>query len=108
MKINEVQIIKEPVDSKSKYRAIFIYDDNKKKTTKFGAKGYADYTVHKDIARKQRYVARHKTDLETGDPTRAGYLSMYILWNKPSFTASVEDYKRRINIFNQTGIFPVN
>ena len=32
-------------------------------------------------------------DTRTGDPTRAGYLSLYILWNKPSLKASITDYK---------------
>ena len=37
---------------------------------------------------------------------RAGFLSMYILWNKPSFKASLADYKRRLNVYNRTGKFP--
>ena len=32
-----------------------------KKTVSFGAKGYSDFTQHKDPARKQRYLNRHKT-----------------------------------------------
>jgi hypothetical protein len=27
--------------------------------THFGAKGMSDYTIHKDAARKARYLARH-------------------------------------------------
>lgn len=76
--------------------------------THFGARGMSDYTIHKDVERRNRYISRHSKDLDTGDPTRAGYLSMFILWNKPSLQASITDYKTRLKIYNQTGKFPVN
>jgi len=72
----------------------------------FGAAGASDNTIHRDIKRRNRYIFRHYKDLKTNDPTRAGYLSMYVLWNKPSLKASISDYKRRLNIFNKTGKFP--
>ena len=31
---------------------------------------------------------------------------MYILWNKPTVTTSLADYKRRLNVYNRTGKFP--
>ena len=31
-----------------------------KKTISFGAKGYSDFTQHKDPEREQRYLNRHK------------------------------------------------
>ncbi len=66
----------------------------------------SDYTKHKDKKRRNRYISRHKKDLRTNDPMRPGYLSMFILWNKPSFKASLADYKRRLAIYNRTGKFP--
>jgi hypothetical protein len=75
-----------------KHKWIAIFQDNRK--TKFGAYGASDYTIHKDLARRDRYRARHKKDLETNDPYRAGYLSYYILWNKPTLEESVKDYNR--------------
>ena len=77
-----------------------------KRSTKFGAKGMSDYTIHKDTERRNRYIKRHTKDLRTNDPTRAGFLSMYILWNKKSYKASLTDYKRRLNSYNRTGKFP--
>ena len=95
-----------------KYVAEFeiITKNSKKRTksTKFGAKGMSDYTIHKDTERRNRYINRHKKDLRTNDPTRAGYLSMYILWNKKTYKASLADYKRRLNAYNKTGKFPKN
>ena len=79
---------------------------NKTVTRHFGANGMSDFTIHHDVDRRNRYISRHLKDLDTGDPTRAGYLSMFVLWNKPSFNASVKDYKTRLEIYNQTGKFP--
>jgi len=75
-------------------------------TRQFGAAGMSDYTKHKDRQRRNRYIKRHLKDLRTGDPTKAGYLSMFVLWNKPSLSASKADYKRRLNTYNRTGRFP--
>jgi hypothetical protein len=88
-----------------KWTAIFS-KNSKIVKTHFGAKGMSDYTIHKDIDRRNRYISRHLKDLDTNDPKRAGYLSMFVLWNKPSFSASVKDYKTRLSIYNQTGKFP--
>lgn len=80
---------------KKKWTAIFEVD-GKEKRTNFGASGMSDYTIHKDKERRNRYIARHVKDLKTNDPTKPGYLSMFILWNKPSIKASIADYKRRL------------
>lgn len=74
------------------HKWVAFFDNGKH--TKFGAQGYEDYTQHKDKLRKNAYRKRHQKDLETGDPTRAGYLSYYILWNKPTIDSSVKDYNR--------------
>ena len=68
--------------------------DNKK-TVSFGAKGYSDFTQHKDPARKERYLNRRKTRENWADPTTAGSLSKNVLWNKPSITASVKDMDKQ-------------
>jgi len=90
-----VQLTKSPVVGK-KWRATF--DDGTH--TDFGADGYADYTTHKDLERRNRYIARHARDLATGDPTRPGFLSMFILWNKPTVAAGLRDYRRRLRTGN--------
>jgi len=103
----ELTSIKKLRGDEKKYEAFFLVN-GKQKTQKFGAEGMSDYTIHKDIDRRNRYISRHLKDLNTGDPMRAGYLSMFVLWNKPSFIASVKDYKTRLNIYNQTGKFPTS
>jgi len=90
-----------------KYEIIFN-KNGKKITRKFGASGMSDYTIHKDKNRRERYISRHKKDLTTNDPTKPGYLSMFILWNKPSLKSSLGDYRRRLGVYNRTGRFPRN
>jgi hypothetical protein len=97
--------IKKSNKSGKKYMATFE-TNGRKKVIHFGAKGMGDYTLHKDIKRRNRYIFRHQKDTKTGDPSRAGYLSLYVLWNKPSLKASIADYKRRLNVYNRTGKFP--
>ena len=76
-----------------------FYDDGKKvKTTHFGAKGMDDYTLTGDKEARERYRTRHKKDLDTKDPTRAGFLSYYILWgDSTSRQKNIRDYKKRFN-----------
>jgi hypothetical protein len=83
----------EEADGK-KYKYIAHFSDGRK--TRFGAKGYEDYTTHHDVKRREAYRKRHKKDLETNDPYRAGYLSYYILWgDSTSLAQNVRDYNRR-------------
>jgi len=62
---------------------------------KFGRQGYSDFTKHKDEARKQRYLDRHKANENWNKPDTAGALSRWILWNKPTLRESIQDYKQR-------------
>lgn len=101
----KVKSFKKLKGSSKKYEITFE-KNGKMYVRKFGAAGMSDYTIHKDKERRERYISRHKKDLRTNDPMKPGYLSMYILWNKPSIKASLADYKRRLNSFNKTGKFP--
>jgi hypothetical protein len=78
-------------DGKKKWIATF--DTGKK--TKFGQAGADDFTITGDKEQRERYRARHRKDLETNDPTRAGFLSYYILWNLPTIQGSVKDFNKR-------------
>ena len=94
-----VQLKKATTQGK-KYTAVFYDDDRKKiKTTSFGATGYEDYTTHKDEERKRLYLERHKKGNENwADYKSAGSLARYILWNKPSVSASYNAYLKKFNL----------
>ena len=80
-----------------KLMAVFT-DGSFKKTIHFGAKGYSDYTQHKDKQRQKRYLIRHKKRENWNNPMTAGALSRWILWNKPSLHASILDFKKRFKL----------
>tara|TARA_R100000773_G_C4128495_1_gene60474 strand:- start:193 stop:480 length:288 start_codon:yes stop_codon:yes gene_type:complete len=82
-----------------KLMAVFTKDNGRTKTTHFGASGMDDYTITKDKEQRARYRNRHKKDLQSKDPTRAGYLSYYILWGEStSRQQNIASYKRRFNL----------
>ena len=82
-----------------KMMAVF-YDMNKKKlkTIHFGQATASDYTIHGDLQRKMNYLQRHEKREEWADYMTAGSLSRWILWNRPTITASIEDYMRKFKL----------
>ena len=85
-------------DGVHKYVAKFLLDNGRTKTTHFGAVGYEDFTIHKDEERKKLYLERHEKNENWNNPTTAGALSRFILWNKKTLNASINDYKKRFNL----------
>lgn len=95
----KLKSIKPSHKKEKKWDATFEYPDGHTKTVPFGARGMSDYTKHKDKTRKQRYLKRHAGMGEHwNQPDTAGALSKWVLWNKPSFRASVTDFKKRFNL----------
>jgi hypothetical protein len=91
--------IKPSHKKEKKWDAVFERGDGTRKVVPFGQKGYSDYTKHKNPTRKQRYIARHSGMGEHwNQPDTPGALSRWVLWNKPSFRASVSDFKKRFNL----------
>ena len=84
-------------DKANKKYFIITKDNNK---VYFGASGYSDFTIHKDEARKQMYINRHKTneDWNKSGIDTAGFWSRWLLWNKPTIKNSYLDIKEKFNI----------
>jgi hypothetical protein len=81
-----------------KWRATFVDEG---KVIHFGQEGKEDYTIHKDVVRLARYIARHDNGRE--DWTRQGIMSpgfwsRWLLWNKPTLKASAKDIEKRFGI----------
>jgi len=68
------------------------------KKVSFGAKGYSDFTQHKDNERKQRYLDRHRKNENWNDLKTAGAWSKGILWNKPTLKESMKSMESKFNI----------
>jgi len=82
-----------------KYVAKFKTDQDRTRSVHFGAKGMDDYTKTKDKEQRDRYRTRHKKDLQTGDPSRAGLLSYYILWgDSTSLQTNINSYKKMFSL----------
>tara|TARA_R110000824_G_scaffold138437_1_gene303091 strand:- start:2119 stop:5502 length:3384 start_codon:yes stop_codon:yes gene_type:complete len=99
--------VKRSTNDEKKLMAVFTYPDGKTKTTHFGQRGASDYTKHGEKKRMELYLERHAGNAPSyttssredwKDPTTAGALSRWILWNKPSLSASFNDFKKRFNL----------
>jgi hypothetical protein len=88
--------VKPATDGKHEYTAQFLQDNGRTKTTHFGSKNMDDFTLKGDKEQRERYRQRHKKDLATKDPTRAGFLSYYLLWgDSTSFAENLRSFKSR-------------
>ena len=65
------------------------------KVVHFGAKGYTDYTINKDSAIKNQYIARHSVNEDWKDPETPGFLSRWLLWNKTTLKEAIKDTNNR-------------
>ena len=116
-----VKIIRSP-NPKKKFRAIL--EDGR--TVDFGARGYSDYTKHKNPSRMRSYVLRHggqiprrvmeeedplkiqklmlngstcdKVDLMLGGVVSAGFWSRWYLWSYPTFGGVRRFMKKKYSI----------
>ena len=84
--------------SNRKNKKYKISSDEPKRTIHFGAKGYEDYTIHRDKQRKKMYIKRHKKREDWTDIDTAGFWARYILWNKLSLEESVNDVQKKFDI----------
>ena len=91
-------VIKKSSKGEKKLMAIFTMTNGRTRTTHFGSAGMDDYTKTRDKEQKQRYLKRHRRNENWNNPLSAGALSRWILWNKETRGASINDYKRRFNL----------
>ena len=67
-------------------------------TTHFGASGYDDYTIKKDIKQRKRYRDRHRGD-NLSNPRSPGSLSWHVLWGaSTSKRENIKSFKSKFNL----------
>ena len=90
--MNQIIVIQKSSKPDKKYQAT-VND----KTIHFGSAGYEDMTTHGDEQRKQRYIARHKAreDWSKENIASSGYMSRWLLWNKKTLQASIDDVNKK-------------
>jgi hypothetical protein len=97
--MTELVSVKPSAKPDKKFAATFKTSSGRTKTTHFGAQGMDDYTKTGDEEQRARYRQRHKKDLATGDPTRAGHLSYWLLWGEStSMMKNLADYRKKYNL----------
>lgn len=92
MSTRAVRVVRD-TDGRHKFKAIFPEG----RVVHFGAKGYSDFTMHRDPARMKRYVTRHGRGREnwgrSGQYT-AGFWSRWLLWSRPTMNAALARTQR--------------
>jgi hypothetical protein len=89
--MSEYKFVSLKKSDKEDKKYMVTFENRKTKRTKtiyFGAAGMEDYTIHKDKARKENYLKRHKgmgEDWSDSGIMTAGYWSRWLLWSKPDF-----------------------
>ena len=89
-------VLRKSSDSRKKFDAE-VTDSKGTTTVRFGARGYSDYTKHKDPDRKQRYITRHRKNenWKISGVRSAGFWSRWILWGKPTLRGSIRALERK-------------
>lgn len=89
-------VIKPATQKDKKLQAKIEYNDGKSKTIAFGAEGFSDFTLHKDVQRKNLYLKRHSKDPTNIDS--AGGLARDVLWSKPTLSQAVQFAANKHNV----------
>ena len=96
--------IKPSSNKDKKLMATFERPNGRQITTHFGSSSHMDYTKYykqdKELAKQKRdaYIARHKVNENWNDPTSAGALSRWILWDEPTVESAIRKFKKRFNL----------
>ena len=66
----------------------------------FGSSNFSDYTKHNDEKRKTLYLKRHQAreDWTQSGVKTAGFWARWLLWNKKTLNASVDDIEKRFGL----------
>ena len=74
--------------------------EGRTKTIHFGAKGYSDYTIHKDSERMKRYISRHKSKenwTKSGIDTK-GFWSRWLLWSENNINKAIKKINQKFGV----------
>ena len=98
-----VKLVSIQKSSKAGKKMMATFDVNgRTRVVHFGSSANKDFTIYyktqgKEKADKMRnaYIARHKVNEKWNDPTSAGALSRYVLWEAPTIAGGIRAYKSR-------------
>ena len=64
----------------------------------FGDSRYQDFTMHKNIDRKELYIQRHQAREDWNNLNTAGFWSRWLLWEKPTLNQAINFIQKKFNI----------
>ncbi len=99
---NKIVLVKIVKSNKPEKKLMAVFKNNNtgsEKIVHFGAKGYEDYTMHKDPQRMQRYIKRHsrKENWTKSGLMSPGALSRFVLWSDTDLNRAIKKYKNKFN-----------
>ena len=81
-------------DKPEKKYYVELENDGRTKRVYFGDANSNDFTLFNSLVReehKRRYLQRHKAREDWSDINTPGFWSRWVLWNKPTVSASLKD-----------------
>jgi hypothetical protein len=96
--IKYIQLLKSKKENKRFEAKFFDIEKNKIKSVNFGLKGGNTFIEHKNTKTKDAWIARHSVTGDWTKPDTASSLAFHILWNKPTLSASFNDYLKKFNL----------
>lgn len=96
----KLKSVKPSSDPDKKLDVTIEQPSGREKTIRIGAKGMDDFTKTHDEEQKERYISRHhaREDWTQSGILSSGFWSRWLLWNKPSLSASIADVKKRFDV----------
>jgi hypothetical protein len=73
-----------------------VFDDGTK--THFGLKGAFTFADGAPESKRNAYIARHRVNEDWTDPTKAGTLSRFILWEKKGLNDAIDNFKKKFGV----------
>ena len=97
MKLRLLSVSPASASSSKKYTAVFIRD-GREFSVSFGARGYDDYTTHRDKKRREAYRARHASGRDA-PPETPNALAYWLLWGpSTSLSRNVASFRKRYGV----------
>jgi len=64
----------------------------------FGARGFSNYTIHRNRSRMQLYLVRHasRENWKQSGKYTAGFWSRWLLWSQPSLSGAIKETEKAL------------
>ena len=96
--IKYIQLLKSKKEEKRFEAKFFDINKNKIKSINFGLKNGSTFIDHKDTKIKDAWIARHQVRGTFNNPLTPSSLAYHLLWNKPTLSASYNDYLKKFSL----------